>query len=52
MAKGDRDIFKADIEDGYTKITDLLLEALAMAKLNGVQKGICLFLWRFTYVWD
>lgn len=52
MAKGDREIFKADTEDGYTKIADLLLEALAMAKLNGVQKGICLFLWRRTYGWD
>ncbi|MCG8400022.1 MAG: replication protein [Firmicutes bacterium] len=51
MAKGDREIFKADIDDGYTKIADLLLEALAMAKLNGVQKGICLFIWRRTYGW-
>lgn len=52
MAKGDRENFKADTEDGYTRIADLLLEALAMAKLNGVQKGICLFLWRRTYGWD
>lgn|GEM_PF-2366331 len=52
MAKGDRNILKADTEDGYTKIADLLLEALAMAKLNGVQKGICLFLWRRTYGWE
>lgn len=51
MARGDRDVFKADTEDGYTKIADLLLEALAMAKLNGIQKGICLFLWRRTYGW-
>ncbi|HBX22639.1 MAG TPA: hypothetical protein DEF34_03225 [Desulfotomaculum sp.] len=51
MPKGDREIFKADIDDGYTKIADLLLEALAMAKLNGVQKGICLFIWRRTYGW-
>lgn len=51
MAKGDREILKADTDDGYTKIANLLLEALAMAKLNGVQKGICLFLWRRTYGW-
>lgn len=51
MAKGDRDNLKADMDDGYTKIADLLFEALAMAKLNGVQKGICLFLWRRTYGW-
>lgn len=52
MAKGDREILKADTDDGYTKIADLLLEALAMSKLNGVQKGICLFLWRRTYGWE
>lgn len=51
MAKGDREFFKADTDDGYTKIADLLLEALAMVKLNGVQKGICLFIWRRTYGW-
>lgn len=51
MAKGDRDNFKADTDDGYTKIANLLLEALAMSKLNGIQKGICLFLWRRTYGW-
>ncbi len=51
MPKGDRELFKADTQDGYTKIANLLLEALAMAKLNGVQKGICLFLWRRTYGW-
>ena len=51
MPKGDREIFKADIDDGYTKVANLLLEALAMAKLNGVQKGICLFVLRRTYGW-
>lgn len=51
MPQGDRDILKADTEDGYTKIANLLLEALAMAKLNGTQKGICMFLWRRTYGW-
>ncbi len=51
MAKGDREILKADIDDGYTTIANLLLEALAMAKMTGVQKGICLFLVRRTYGW-
>jgi len=51
VAKGDREILKADTDDGYTRIANLLLEALAMAKLNGVQKGICLFIWRRTYGW-
>lgn len=43
MPRGDREIFKADCEDGFTKIANLLLEALALARLNGVQKGICMF---------
>lgn len=52
MPKGDRDILKADCEDGFTRIANLLLEALALARLNGVQKGICLFLFRRTYGWN
>lgn len=52
MPKGDREIYKADCEDGFTKIANLLLEALAMARLNGVQKGICMFLFRRTYGWN
>ncbi|MEN6462213.1 MAG: replication protein [Syntrophomonas sp.] len=52
MPKGDREIFKADCEDGFTRIANLLLEALALARLNGVQKGICLFLFRRTYGWN
>ncbi len=51
MPQGDREILKADLEDGYTKISNLILEALAMCKLNGIQKGICLFLFRRTYGW-
>lgn len=52
MPKGDRQILKADCDDGFTRIANLLLEALALARLNGVQKGICLFLFRRTYGWN
>ena len=52
MPRGDREKFKADCEDGFTRIANLLLEALALAKLNGVQKGICMFLFRRTYGWN
>lgn len=52
MPKGDRDILKADPEDGTTPIANLLLEALAIAKLSGKEKGIILYLWRRTYGWD
>ena len=38
MAKGDRQKLKADCEDGYTRVANLILEALALAKLNGVQR--------------
>lgn len=52
MPKGDREIYKADCEDGFTRISNLLLEALAIARLNGIQKGICMFLFRRTYGWN
>jgi len=52
MPKGDRDILKADPEDGTTPIANLLLEALAMAHLSGEEKGAVLFLWRRTYGWE
>jgi phage replication O-like protein O len=51
VAKGDRKILKADIDDGYTTVANLLIEALAIAKMTGIQKGICLFLIRRTYGW-
>lgn len=51
MPKGDKDVLKADLEDGYTPIANLILEVLAMARMSGVQKGICLFLFRRTYGW-
>lgn len=51
MPKGDREILKADVEDGYTTIANLLLEALALAPLSGVEKGAVLALWRVTYGW-
>src|SRR5487761_2540075 len=51
MPKGDRLKLKADPEDGTTPISNLLLEAVAMAKLSGLQKGAILYLWRKTYGW-
>ena len=51
MPKGDREILKADLDDGYTKIANLLLEALAIAQLTGKEKGAVLYLWRQTYGW-
>ncbi len=52
MPKGDKEILKADPEDGTTPIANLLLEALAIAKLTGKEKGIILHLWRRTYGWE
>lgn len=51
MPKGDRDIFKADIEDGYSPVAHLILEALAISTMSGVQKSICCFIIRRTYAW-
>jgi len=52
LPKGDRDILKADPEDGTTPIANLLLEALALSKLTGKEKGAILYLWRVTYGWN
>jgi len=51
MPKGDKLKLKADPEDGTTPIANLLLEAVAMAKLSGLQKGAIIYLWRCTYGW-
>lgn len=51
MPKGDRLILKADPEDGTTPIANLLLDAVAIAKISGLQKGAILHLWRQTYGW-
>jgi len=52
LPKGDREILKADCEDGYTRIANLILEAIPLARLNGVQTAICLFRWRRSYGWN
>ncbi|HWP96138.1 MAG TPA: replication protein [Syntrophomonadaceae bacterium] len=52
MPRGDREIFKADCDDGFTRIANLILEAMALVKLNATQIGICLFLLRRTYGWN
>jgi len=51
MAKGDREILKADPEDGTTPIAHLLLEAIAIARISGRKKGILLLICRKTYGW-
>lgn len=51
MPKGDRLKLKADPEDGTTPVANLLLEAVAMAKLSGQEKGAIIYLWRATYGW-
>ena len=39
-------------EGPYTRIGNLLLEALPLVKLNRTQESICIFLWRRTYGWN
>ncbi len=51
MPKGDRLKLKADPEDGTTPIANLLLEAVAMSKLSGLQVRAIIYLWRQTYGW-
>ncbi len=52
MPKGDRDIGKADPENGTTPISNLLLEVITMANLSGKKRGALSFLWRRTYGWE
>ncbi len=52
MPKGDRLKLKADPEDGTTPVANLLLEAVAMSHISGLQKGAIIFLWRKTYGWQ
>lgn len=51
MPKNNQLTFEADCKNGFTRIANLILDALPLAKLNGTQKGICLFLFRRTYGW-
>jgi len=51
MTNDNKELLKADLDNGYTPLANLILEALAMAKMSGVQKGICMFLFRRTYGW-
>ena len=51
MPKGDRVKLKADPEDGTTPVANLLLEAVAMVKLSGLQIRAIIYLWRETYGW-
>jgi len=51
MPKGDKEILKADTDDGYTQIANLLLEATAAANFSGIKIAVILVLWRYTYGW-
>lgn len=51
MPKGDREQLKADIDDGYTTIAHLLLEALAFSRLTSLELRLTLYLMRRSYGW-
>ena len=51
MSNENKEVLKAELEDGYGRVANLLLEALSMSKLNGKQMSICLFIIRRTYSW-
>ena len=40
------------LEDGYTRIADTILEKIAKTKLNGTQFRILMVVWRSTYGWQ
>lgn len=43
---------QADYKDGYTRIPNLVLEALPLARLNGTQLSICMQVLRRTNGWN
>jgi len=47
----DERILSADVENGYTRVANLILEALPLVRMNSTQYGICLFIWRRTFGW-
>ena len=49
MAKGDAEQLRADMDDGYTGIANLLVEALACCPLTSTEYAVCLFIMRRTY---
>ena len=51
MPKGDADNLRADLDDGYAKVSNLLLEALACAPLTAAEMRVVLFIMRRTYGW-
>ena len=40
------------LEQGYTRIADAILEKVAKTKLNGTQFRILMIVWRSTYGWQ
>lgn len=51
MPKGDAELLRADIDDGHTRVANLLLEGLCCAPLSGAQYAVALFIIRRTYGW-
>lgn len=49
--KGDAERLRADVDDGYARISLLLLEALACAPLTGTQMNVVMCVIRATYGW-
>lgn len=51
MPVGDADNLRADLDDGYAKVANLLLEALCCAPLSAAEYAVVLFIIRRTYGW-
>jgi len=51
MPKGDAEDLRADLDDGYAKVANLLLEALACAPLTGTEHAVVYFVFRRTFGW-
>ena len=51
MAKGDSEKLRADTDDGYSRVSVVLQEALACAPLSSTEMRIVMYIMRRTYGW-
>ncbi len=51
MAKGDAEKLRADLDDGHTKVANLLIEGLCCAPITAAEYAVFLFIIRRTYGW-
>lgn len=52
MAEGEDRMFELELEKGYCRVPNLLLDALSLVRLNGTQLSVYLYVMRRTIGWN